>query len=181
MPTCILLWRTSVRRTSVSWDRSSCGRVVITGVAGYRSAIRQIDPYWGHFALRPWWLDKSRSARQQVRKQPHAFRARHLACFSIDERVGTVTQDPSFCCRHLLELFAFHGLDREPPEFCHGTNDRYQSFLLSRQPDSISLAQSTKFSEDNSQNSSPHFRCALLTQWGHRDVGRYLAVRIAVT
>src|SRR5262245_55017562 len=88
--------------------------------------------------MRVWWLDKHRSTRQQVRKQLHALRARHLACCSIDERVGTVTQAPLFCDRHLLELFALHGLDREPPEFCYGTNYRHQLFLLGGCPHVLS-------------------------------------------
>src|SRR5262249_21550267 len=103
-----------------------------------RPAIRQIDPHKKHVTIRSWGLDKSRSTRQQVRKQLHALCARHLACVRIDERVGTVTHAPACCDRHLLELFALHGLDREPPEFWHGTNDRHHVFLLGGCPNVLS-------------------------------------------
>jgi hypothetical protein len=67
-------------------------------------------------AVSAWWLDERCGAVEQVREELHALRAHNLARVLVDERICAVTQNAAFRYVHFLELFAPHGLHREPPQ-----------------------------------------------------------------
>src|SRR2546422_89391 len=67
-------------------------------------------------------LYERRSAPEQVRPQPRALAAHHLAGLSVDERVGAVADETTFSQARRLDLLTPHGLDRKSPQRLDGTD-----------------------------------------------------------
>ena len=59
-------------------------------------------------------------AARHANMSGNSFTLFALTTLPVSTSISAYTRSPK--TRHPLKLFALHGLDREPPEFCHETN-----------------------------------------------------------